>query len=105
MAELRQVARIDESGGSWSFACEKCGGHKHVCLDTRMGGSGTYRRRRLACKACKHRFSTIERLESWVPPQPKPEVFTAEEAERLRAFFVLLEDIVDLKTFREARRG
>lgn len=42
------------------FACPSCGGKDLDVANTRMDPDMTSRRRRMTCKACLHRFSTIE---------------------------------------------
>lgn len=49
--------------------CPSCGHHEHAVMDSRPGvfmGINMIRRRR-KCKACDHRFSTLEMREDQIP--------------------------------------
>lgn len=62
------------------FACVSCSQHTTKVMDSRPTAEG-YTRRRHACQACNHRFTTIEvPLELWKNTDLREEATSAREA-------------------------
>lgn len=56
---------------SLGIQCPKCGSTDNECKDSRPQPGGV-RRRRLVCKSCAMRFSSVElRLDKWTPRKTK----------------------------------
>jgi len=47
--------------------CPACGDTENKVIDSRLSKDGEITRRRRACDACGHRFTTYERLEEFLP--------------------------------------